>query len=285
MTTTKGAICEPAPAKVNLTLHVTGQRVDGYHLLDSLVMFTALGDVVTVAAAERLTLTIDGPFSAGLTADDDNLVMRAARSFGVTNGAAIKLTKNLPVASGIGGGSADAAATLRALSRLWGLPIPDSATILKLGADVHVCMTSELSRMHGIGDRIDTLGPAPKLDILLVNPNVAVSTAQVFGGLASKSNAPMATDMPDPHDRNHWVTWLLAQRNDLETPARIAAPAIDDVLGALRAQVGCALARMSGSGATCFALFKDGTSRDTAAATLRLSHPTWWIAETDAAPT
>jgi 4-diphosphocytidyl-2-C-methyl-D-erythritol kinase len=285
MTTFKGAICEPAPAKVNLTLHVTGQRADGYHLLDSLVMFTALGDVVTVATADRLTLTIDGPFSAGLTADNNNLVMRAARSFGVTNGAAITLTKNLPVASGIGGGSADAAATLRALSRLWGLPIPDSATILKLGADVPVCMTSKLSRMRGIGDQIDTLGPAPKLDILLVNPNVAVSTAQVFGGLASKSNTSMAADMPDPRDGGDWVNWLLAQRNDLETPARISAPAIDDVLGSLRAQVGCTLARMSGSGATCFAFFKNGTSRDAAAAILRLTFPTWWIAETTAAPT
>jgi 4-diphosphocytidyl-2-C-methyl-D-erythritol kinase len=285
MTTTKGAISEPAPAKVNLTLHVTGRRADGYHLLDSLVMFAALGDVVTVAAADHLSLTIDGPFSAGLTAGDDNLVLRAARSFDVSNGAAITLTKNLPVASGIGGGSADAAATLRALSRLWGLPSPDSATILKLGADVPVCMTSELSRMRGIGDQIDILGPAPQLDILLVNPNVTVSTAQVFGGLVSKSNAQMAADMPNPRDTEDWVNWLLTQRNDLERPAQIAAPAIDDVLGSLRAQKGCALARMSGSGATCFAFFKDGARRDAAAATLRLSHPNWWIAETDASAT
>ncbi|AGI65933.1 4-diphosphocytidyl-2C-methyl-D-erythritol 2-phosphate synthase IspE [Octadecabacter antarcticus 307] len=284
MTTTKGAICEPAPAKVNLTLHVTGRRADGYHLLDSLVMFTALGDVVTVAPADHLTLTIDGPFSADLIAGDNNLVERAARSFGVINGAAITLTKNLPIASGIGGGSADAAATLRALSRLWGMPIPDAATILKLGADVPVCMTSELSRMRGIGDRIDTLGPAPKHNILLVNPNVAVSTAQVFGGLANRLNAPMADDMPDPFETGHWTKWLACQRNDLETPARVAVPAIDDVLGSLRAQNGCALARMSGSGATCFAFFENANTRNAAAAALRRSHPSWWIAETEEAP-
>lgn len=284
MTTTKGAFCEPAHAKINLTLHVTGRRADGYHLLDSLVMFTTLGDVVTVAPADHLTLTIDGPFSANLIAGDNNLVERAARSFGVINGAAITLTKNLPIASGLGGGSADAAATLRALSRLWGMPIPDAATILKLGADVPVCMTSELSRMRGIGDRIDTMGPTPKHNILLVNPNIAVSTKQVFDELASRSNAQMADDMPDPFDTDNWTKWLLAQRNDLETPARISVPAIDDVLGSLRAQNGCALARMSGSGATCFAFFEDPNTCDAATTALRRSYPHWWIAETKEAP-
>jgi 4-diphosphocytidyl-2-C-methyl-D-erythritol kinase len=284
MTKIEGAICESASAKINLTLHVTGQRADGYHLLDSLVMFTALGDVVTVTPADRLSLTINGPFAADLIADDDNLVLRAARSFGIPKGAAITLTKNLPVASGIGGGSADAAATLRALSRLWEVPIPNAETVLKLGADVPVCMTTELSRMWGIGDQIDTIGPAPMLDMLLVNPNAAVSTAQVFDGLASKSNAPMPTDMPDPFDTDIWIEWLLAQRNDLEMPARIAAPIIDDVLGSLRTQDGCTMARMSGSGATCFAFFDDANSRDAAAIALRQSHPTWWIAETDEAP-
>ena len=284
MTKTNGAITEVAPAKVNLTLHVTGQRGDGYHLLDSLVMFTSLGDIVSVANADDLSLTIDGPFAADLTTSHDNLVLRAAQSFGVTHGAAITLTKNLPVASGIGGGSADAAATLRALSRLWDRQIPDAETVLHLGADVPVCMTPQLTRMRGIGDQIETLGPVPMLDVLFVNPNVAVSTADIFNGLTSKSNAPMNGAMPDPFNIDEWVQWLTTQRNDLEGPARIVAPVIDDVLIALGAQNGCKLARMSGSGATCFAIFEDGDMRDVAATALRRAHPDWWIAETDEAP-
>lgn len=284
MTTTKGAISRIAPAKVNLTLHVTGQRNDGYHLLDSLVMFTSLGDVVTVAPADDLSLTIEGPFVGDLDASDDNLVMRAARLFGAGHGAAITLTKNLPVASGIGGGSADAAATLHALSTLWDLPLPDPTAILTLGADVPVCMTAHLSRMCGIGDQIETLGPAPMLDLLLVNPNVGVSTADVFNGLTSKSNTPMANDMPDPFDTVDWVQWLATQRNDLQAPALLSAPAIKDVLATLTAQNGCTLARMSGSGATCFAIFEDGDTRDTAAAAIRETHPAWWVADTDEAP-
>ena len=283
MATIKSAISEPAPAKVNLTLHVTGQREDGYHLLDSLAMFMALGDVVTVVAADHLSLTIDGPFSADLIANNDNLVLQAALSFGVAKGAAINLTKNLPVASGIGGGSADAAATLRALSRLWNVPIPNSRTIQSLGSDVPVCMTTNLSHMRGIGDQIDILASPKKLNILLVNPNVAVSTAQVFGRLVSKLNTPMTTNMPDPTNTNDWIKWLSVQRNDLERPAQISAPAISEVLGSLRAQNGCLLARMSGSGATCFAFFKDSITRETAAVTLRQSHTTWWIMETEEA--
>ncbi len=284
MTTTKGAISRVAPAKINLTLHVTGQRDDGYHLLDSLVMFTSLGDKVTVAPADNLSLTINGPFAAGLDAGEDNLVLRAARLFGVDRGAAITLTKNLPVASGIGGGSADAAATLHALSALWDVALPDNAAILILGADVPVCMTAQLSRMRGIGDQVVGLGPAPMLDLLLVNPNVGVSTPTVFKSLASKSNAPMDGDMPDPFDIDDWVQWVVAQRNDLQAPAQATAPVITGVLAALSGQNGCTLARMSGSGATCFAIFEDGDMRDAAATALRATHPDWWIAETDEAP-
>ncbi|MFQ3183963.1 MAG: 4-diphosphocytidyl-2-C-methyl-D-erythritol kinase [Alteromonas macleodii] len=283
MATTKNAISEPAPAKVNLTLHVIGQRADGYHLLDSLAMFMALGDVVRVVPADHLSLTIDGPFSADLTTNNDNLVLQAALSFGITKGAAINLTKNLPVASGIGGGSADAAATLRALSRLWDVPMPNSEKILSIGADVPVCLTTNLSHMRGIGDQIDILTTPKKLNILLVNPKVAVSTSQVFGGLSRKLNTPMGTNMPNPTDTDNWIKWLSTQRNDLEKPAQIAAPAIGEVLASLRAQNGCLLARMSGSGATCFAFFKDSSTRDAAAVTLRQSHKTWWITATEEA--
>jgi len=281
--TTNGAIVELAPAKINLTLHVTGQRDDGYHLLDSLVMFTALGDSVNVAPADVLSLTIDGPFAGDLNVGNDNLVLRAARAFDYTEGAAITLTKNLPVASGIGGGSADAAATLRALSSLWDIPVPDADTILGLGADVPVCMTPDLTRMRGIGDEIETFGPAPILDILLVNPNVAVSTAVVFNGLSNKSNAPMGDTVPDAFDTDDWIEWLRTQRNDLQTSAESAAPIIRKVLDALSAQNGCTLARMSGSGATCFAFFENTEARDSAAKTLRHKHPDWWVAETEEA--
>lgn len=283
MTRIDGPITETANAKVNLTLHVTGQRDDGYHLLDSLVMFTSLGDEIAVRPADDLTLEITGPFAAGLGADDDNLVLRAARSFGHSAGAHITLTKNLPVASGIGGGSADAAATLRALSLLWGIPVPDGAIQLALGADVPVCMTPELTRMAGIGENITSLGPAPMLDILLVNPGVAVSTPEVFSGLATKSNAPMPDNMPDPFDITAWTDWLKTQRNDLQAPACNAAPIIATVLSELSAQAGCQLARMSGSGATCFAFFENGDTRDAAADALHAAHPDWWVAATDEA--
>ncbi|SMX42732.1 4-(cytidine 5'-diphospho)-2-C-methyl-D-erythritol kinase [Octadecabacter ascidiaceicola] len=282
---TDGTIVERASAKVNLSLHVTGVRPDGYHLLDSLVMFTSLGDEIHVAPAGTLSLTIEGPFADDLRVDDDNLVLRAARSFGVPDGAAITLHKNLPVASGIGGGSADAAATLRALARLWDVPLPNAKTILSLGADVPVCMTTELTKMSGIGNELERLGPAPMLDIVLVNPKIGVSTASVFNELESKSNTPMPADMPDPFDTDNWVGWIAHQRNDLQPPALTAAPVIADVLAALSAQQGCTLARMSGSGATCFALFEDSDAQSDAAKALRVSHPEWWVAETDEAPT
>lgn len=284
MMRTDAPITETAHAKINLTLHVTGQREDGYHLLESLVMFTSRGDQITVKPADGLTLEITGPFADGLTVED-NLILKAARCFGTDQGAHITLVKNLPVASGIGGGSADAAATLRALSRLWDMPLPDAASQLSLGADVPVCMAADLTRMAGIGEDITRLGPAPMLDMLLVNPRVAVSTPDVFKTLASKTNPPMNDAMPDPFDMEDWVQWLTTQRNDLEAPARTIAPVIDTALAALSAQTGCQLARMSGSGATCFAIFEDPATRDNAAEALRQTHPNWWIAETDEAPT
>lgn len=264
-----------APAKVNLTLHVTGQRDDGYHLLDSLVMFTELGDVVTVAAADTLSLTIDGPFGAGLSTTD-NLVLDAARAFGRDHGAAISLTKNLPIASGIGGGSADCAATLFALSTMWNVPLPDWNTITSLGADVGVCMSNELTRMSGIGETLSLIGPVPPLNILLVNPMVAVPTPSVFKALTSKSNPTMQDTMPNPFDAN-WVDWLAAQRNDLQAPAIKTAPIIATVLDRLTAQNGCQLARMSGSGATCFAIFNDAASCEAAKLAILDRHPDWWV--------
>lgn len=269
---------QAAPAKVNLTLHVTGQRSDGYHLLDSLVMFTAYGDVVAVTNADTLSLTIDGPFGAGLSTKE-NLVLDAARAFGLNRGAAITLTKNLPLASGVGGGSADAAATLIALSSLWDVPLPDSNAITALGADVGVCMTTKLTRMSGIGESLSLLGPTPSLDVLLVNPRQEVPTPQVFQALPNKSNPAMPNAIP-PADSADWLAWVTKQRNDLQSPAIAIAPVISDVLHLIGRQTGCELARMSGSGATCFGIFKDSESCQAAADALSAAHPDWWVQPT-----
>ncbi len=285
MTATNGAVTWVAPAKINLTLHVTGQRKDGYHLLDSLVMFTGLGDVITVADAPRFNLTINGPFAKGLSCGDDNLVVRAARLMAPDRAVEITLTKNLPVTGGLGGGSADAAATMFALSQLWHLPLPDWENVLELGADVPLCLSTELSRMRGIGGDIELIGPAPMLDILLVNPGVGVSTPEVFKALDVKDNSPMDDTMPDPFDTDNWIDWIAAQRNDLQGAATQIAPEIAAALAALDTQTGCRLARMSGSGATCFALFEDFETCEAAKDTLQAAYPTWWVQQTDEAPT
>lgn len=273
-----------APAKVNLALHVTGRRADGYHTLDSLVAFVGVGDMIAVEASDSLTLDIDGPFARDLATDpdDDNLVLRAARLLSADRGASIRLTKNLPVASGIGGGSADAAATLRALSRFWQMPLPPPVKVLSLGADVPVCLTSSLSRMRGIGERVDILGSTPPVRILLVNPLVQISTPAVFSALECRENPsleePVACPLRSAEGTGDWIDWLSRQRNDLEAPAIALQPVIGQVLEELHALRGCRLARMSGSGATCFALLDDDHPFDGEG--FRASHPGWWVAET-----
>lgn len=272
-----------APAKINLSLHVTGQRADGYHLLDSLVVFASVGDTILVQPAQTLSLQIEGPFGAGLAAEPDNLVLRAARLFDAPHGAAIRLIKRLPLSSGIGGGSADAAATLRALSALWRRPMPASGAILGLGADVPVCVASAPCRMRGIGEAITPLTGVPQMGLVLVNPGVAVPTHAVFSALARRDNPPMDAPVAAPHrDRRTWIAWLARQRNDLETAAIAQQPAIGCVLAALRALPGCRLARMSGSGATCFGLFDPGHAPDLAP--LQAAHPHWWIASAEILP-
>lgn len=266
-----------ASAKINLTLHVTGQRDDGYHLLDSLVIFADIGDTIRVAPSDALTLEIDGPESGGLASEPDNLVLRAARLLAPGRGAAITLTKRLPVASGIGGGSADAAATLGALSQLWGLPVPGSEQVVALGADVPVCLSTSPMRMRGIGERLDPVPPLPEMDIVLVNPRVAVSTPTVFRMLTVKENPPMEPDLPCWRDLPAFISWLGGQRNDLVAPATAQQPVIADVLDALR-DAGGLFAGMSGSGATCFGLFApDGTSVRAMSA-LATEHRDWWVA-------
>jgi 4-diphosphocytidyl-2-C-methyl-D-erythritol kinase len=267
---------ELAAAKINLCLHVTGQRADGYHLLDSLVVFAELGDRLTFTAADDLRLTLGGPQAANLPANEDNLILRAARAFGVGLGAHIHLEKHLPIASGIGGGSADAAAALRGLSRLWGLPLPDAATVLALGADVPVCLSGNPLRMQGVGEVLTPLPPLPHAHLVLVNPGVAIPTPTVFRALANKSNpalpaVPRFANLPD------FAAWLTKQRNDLETPAVALAPQIAVAKTALAAQAGCHLARMSGSGATFFGMFATAEQAEAAVQIVTRAQPRWWV--------
>ncbi|WP_102109053.1 4-(cytidine 5'-diphospho)-2-C-methyl-D-erythritol kinase [Oceaniglobus roseus] len=268
-----------APAKINLTLHVTGQRADGYHLLDSLVVFAGVGDTVSARPDDTLSLTIDGPYGAGLSADPDNLVLRAARAFGGGQGVALHLTKRLPVASGIGGGSADAAATLRLLSNLWDCPLPDEAAILALGADVPVCLRGAPVRMAGTGEILSDVPPIPPFDLLLVNPSVAVSTPAVFRALATKTNPGMGA-LPEWGSLAAFADWLAAQRNDLLRPAVSLAPVLTEALDLIRG-TGALFAGMSGSGATCFGIFPTGAATGAEAA-IRAARPDWWSVATEA---
>ena len=268
---------EFAPAKVNLTLHITGQRTDGYHLLDSLVVFANIGDRVSAEPADTLTLSITGPQAAHLAVSPDNLVLRAARLMKAH--AALTLDKHLPVASGIGGGSADAAATLRLLARMTGRALPGAAEVLGLGADVPVCLSGHALRMQGVGDVIAPIPPVPPLEIVLVNPGVSVPTPAVFAALAQRINPPMPVVLPAWADAGAFAVWLAEQRNDLQAAAISLAPEIADALTLLR-QTSCLFAGMSGSGATCFALFApDGRSASTAIAAVRAARPTWWAAQ------
>lgn len=263
-----------APAKINLTLHVTGQRPDGYHLLDSLVVFGDIGDRITVSPASATRLRVSGPMGGAVPVDGANLVVRAAEMMGVA--ADILLDKHLPAAAGLGGGSSDAAATIRALCEMTGKPAPDPGDLLGLGADVPLCMMGSPTRMRGIGDRLDPVETPGNLLMILVNPGVSLPTGPVFSGLRRKDHALMG-DMPDARNRGDWIAWLTDQRNDLEAPAIALAPVIAKVLDELQQSDGCHLARMSGSGATCFAIMGDEKSRDKAVDRLSRKFPDWWV--------
>ncbi|TCP62760.1 4-diphosphocytidyl-2-C-methyl-D-erythritol kinase [Rhodovulum bhavnagarense] len=266
-----------APAKINLTLHVTGQRPDGYHLLDSLVIFADAGDRLTFRPAADLSLTVTGPRAEGVPTDGRNLVLKAAALFEGEQGAAITLDKHLPAAAGIGGGSSDAAAALRGLSALWHQPLPDPDAVLSLGADVPVCLHPRAMRMRGVGEDI-LPGPVlpDRMGILLVNPGVEVSTPAVFKALSRKEN-PSMPHPPGWSSAAVMAHWLAEQRNDLEPPARRLAPVIREVLDAIAATEGCLLARMSGSGATCFGLYDSRAEAEAAARIIAPAAPHWWV--------
>ncbi|MBR0648032.1 4-(cytidine 5'-diphospho)-2-C-methyl-D-erythritol kinase [Roseomonas terrae] len=270
---------EAAPAKVNLYLHCTGRRGDGYHLLDSLVVFAGVGDVLRAAPSKELTLALDGPAAGPLTAEADNLVLRAARllaqAAGMPAAAALALTKQLPVASGIGGGSADAAAALRALNGLWGLGWAEARLAVlaaQIGADVPVCLMSRPCRMEGIGEILSPAPQIPDCGLVLANPQVALSTPSVFrarnGAFSARAALPGGWPSATAMARD-----LALLRNDLEAPAMELCPPVAEVLAALRGLPGCLLARMSGSGATCFALLAEPAAATNAARSLPES---WW---------
>jgi len=274
-----------APAKLNLYLHVVGRRANGFHLLDTLMVFAELGDRISVVPADDLSLSVEGPFAESLPEMvDDNLVIRAAHALADAAGrpatARISLTKNLPVSAGLGSGSSDAAATLKALARLW--QIPDDAVDLYevglgLGADVPACIHARPAFIGGIGEEIEDAPPLPQLDLLLVNPGIEVATASVFG--ARKGGfSPPAVFEESPKDMRDLARLLEDRENDLTDGAIGLCSAIETILAAIEDSAGCRLARMSGSGATCFGLFDDRETADRAAETMQDTG--WWRAVT-----
>ena len=280
-----GPLVEAARAKLNLDLLLTGKRANGYHELDSLVVFAEVADRLTLRPAAGLAVDCVGPFAADLPPGDGNIVRRAASrlaiAIGVAPRVAITLDKRLPVASGIGGGSADAAAALRGLARLWGIA-PDAPvlaeTALALGSDVLACLHGRTARMRGIGEQIEFLPPTPPLDLVLLNPGIPLGTPEVFALVRPERFATRLGLVPEHLD----AAWLAGSRNDLELPARRLLPEIGAVLAALGATPGCRLARMSGSGPTCFGLFDDAAAAQSAASTLAAAHPGWWAMATQA---
>jgi 4-diphosphocytidyl-2-C-methyl-D-erythritol kinase len=279
------AIAAFAAAKLNLYLHITGRRADGYHLIDGLVGFADIGDRLSARSAAALTLAVSGTEAAELDdAGGDNLVLRAARLLATHAGtaprAAIHLEKNLPVASGLGGGSSDAAAALRALLILWRVAI-DEAMLrrlgLMLGADMPVCLHAGPAWVGGIGDAVEAAPDLPGAGVLLVNPRRRLPTAAVFAAWRGRFGAP-ARFSPMPADAAALAGALSSRGNDLTEAAIGLVPEIAAVLAALAALDGALLARMSGSGASCFALFSDRAAAEAARANLAGAHPQWWCA-------
>jgi 4-diphosphocytidyl-2-C-methyl-D-erythritol kinase len=277
------AIATFAPAKINLYLHVVGRRADGYHLLDSLVAFADIGDEIAAAPGEALSLAVSGPEAAALAGlGEDNLVLRAARDFAahyeVRGGAALHLVKNLPVASGIGGGSSDAAATLRGLSALWGRPLDAGAMEIAaaLGADVPACLEARPVWVSGIGERLDPLPSLPPLGIVLANPRRELPTAAVFRARQGEFTSDQFV-RATPRGAVGLFGLLRQCRNDLTEAAQSMMPEIATLLARLAALPEAYLSRMSGSGATCFALFSDRAAAEHGATLLAASEPGWWV--------
>ena len=290
MTDASGELPEFAPAKVNLTLHVLGRRPDGYHEIESLVAFAGIGDRLTFVPGEDLELKVSGPTGAAAGSSQDNLVIKAARALATrVDGLRIgsfALDKQLPVAAGLGGGSSDAAATLRLLAKVNELSLDDErvrAAAQATGADVPVCLDLRARMMRGIGEILSDPMTLPGLPAVLVNPAVAVPTKDVFAALGARA----LTGPPEPDefitidaDAASLIPLLAGRRNDLQTPAIKLQPVIADVLRVLERSANCLLARMSGSGATCFGLFGSQGTAEEAAQRLQVVHPNWWVQAT-----
>jgi len=283
-------LIDSAPAKINLTLRVIGRRADGYHDIESVVAFADLCDRLSLTPTGELALAVVGPGAGQTGADAENLVLKAGRALaarvaGIKLGV-FRLEKNIPVAAGLGGGSADAAAALRLLAQANNLATDDPRLIEAAGAtgaDVPVCLDPRPRLMRGIGDILSAPLPLPRLSAVLVNPGVALSTKLVFSGWTHSAHPAQPLDsavLPKRQSEEQILDWLAGHPNDLEAPATALAPAVAHVLAALRSLPGCRLARMSGSGATCFALFSSAAESAAAAKILRANFPQWWIVET-----
>jgi 4-diphosphocytidyl-2-C-methyl-D-erythritol kinase len=284
------ALIEEAPAKVNLTLAIRGRRSDGYHELESLVAFAHCGDRLTLLPGEPFGLGVSGPFAQALGATRDNLVLKGARALahrvpGLELGR-FALIKHLPIAAGIGGGSADAAAALRLLARQNALDLADlrlAHAAQATGADVPICLDPRPRIMRGIGERLSDPLPLPRLAAVLVNPGVPIATREVFAALAAPPLSTLKDDVREfgiPSGREELLVFLRAHGNDLEGPAIAIAPVVAEVLARLRAAPGCELARMSGSGGTCFGVFANEIVAMAAARAITATAPSWWVCPT-----
>lgn len=284
-------LVERAPAKINLTLHILGRRADGWHELESLVVFTRSGDTLTLEPGSALGLVVVGPTAGASGSTEDNLVMRAARALAARitdlRLGAFTLTKRLPVAAGIGGGSSDAAAALRLLARANGIAIDDPRVIAAAtatGADIPVCLASTARMMRGVGDELGPPLALPPLPALVVNPGVPLETKSVFARMGLepgwRSGASKHAELKGGVSSDDVLAALKRGRNDMEDAACVLAPIVSDVLAVLGAARGCRLARMSGSGATCVGLFADCRAVSRARRAIAAAHPDWWAKAT-----
>ena len=284
MTADAPALAEVARAKVNLFLHVLGRQPEGFHTLRMMVVFPKIGDLITAEPASGLGLSVDGPFGDGLSTGEDNLTLAAAAALavklGAAPGAALHLQKNLPIAAGIGGGSADAGAALRLLSRIW--PGSDRVDLhniaFALGADAPMCLAQTPAIVGGIGERLSPAPAFPGFWVVLVNPMTPLSTAEVFAGLERRENPAGAQPPAQFSDLAHLTSWLTTQRNDMESAARKLRPEIGKALSALAWDRTCLFHRMSGSGATCFGIFATEAEALNASAQILQAEPGWWVA-------
>lgn len=268
-----------APAKLNLFLHVTGKRDDGFHLLESLFVFTEFGDVLEVSSADTLSLESEGPFASQLPEDAvDNLVLKAVRLLDDEAGAKVHLHKHIPVGAGLGGGSSDAAALVRALEKLWNKKA-DMRALEKLGSDIPACYAAAAMYARGVGEQLMPAILPPPIYVVLVNPKKPLLTADVFKHFGTAYTEPR--EFPQQFSSfNTLIECLHTAHNDLQTPALSLMPEIARLLGALKASEGCAIARMSGSGATCFGLYDNEQKSLAAAASIGAAHPGWWCVAT-----